>query len=289
MEAELAKCSAQILKPILLDLQKWLPLELRELIYSYLVADCLPTVVPKAASSLWDNSLEVASESRQAHQDLNPFRPNYMFNTRVMGKDIAYEAREYLLRKTPVYFSGTHTTTDLARFLKVQTQPGRYVRDLIRYLRVYLRCERLAGQLSTLGDGVAPSWLNEKDKRIYNERRIYETYSASLKGLQNLPYDKHHIKIEICILHTLFGNEEYSMRRKTNLLEAIKSTYFHIKKAGAEVTVRSEYVPDGSGYDVTWELDLDADEWEKVCHSGVHDYRSYNRLTYLDLANGACV
>jgi hypothetical protein len=282
MNAEVARCSAQKLKPILLDLQRWLPLELRELVYSYLAADHTPTVVPRTEPKTASSHVEPDFSS--SRQDLNPFRPNFMFNTRVMGDDIAHETREYILRKTPVYFRGSQTTSELADFLEIQIQSRRYVRDVIRHLRVYLRCERFTEcftvHLDKPGDGMPPPWFKHEQTTLYQERRMYEAYCASLKGLQKLPYDKHPIKIEICILHELWETDDYT-RYKTNFLEAIKPTYFHIKKAGADVTVRSEFLPEGQGEDVTWMLDLDAPAWEKVCRGRSPGCRDQKQLTVL--------
>src|SRR3546814_8711593 len=62
-----------------------------------------------------------------------------------------------------------------------------------------------------------------------------------LKALRDLPYDKHKIKLEICIFHDLcsgLGAKDEDDRHKYNLLETVKSTYAHAKEGGADVVVR---------------------------------------------------
>jgi hypothetical protein len=283
------------LRSILDDLHNRLPLELRELIYSYLVADYTPTVVPRTEAGTQNNSDIYRGDDYTFNpeydtcRDMNPFRPNYVFDTRVMGQDIAYETREYLLRNTPLYFRGPKDLSDLAKFLDIKIQPCKSIRDCVRHLRVYLRCENLLDQWYSDLEASAPPWIKDNDKRYYGERCIYERYRVSLEDLCNLPYKKHPIKVEICVLHQLalklaFEGGSGDMRYKYNLFEAIKPTYFHLKKAGADISVRFEYRPTGEGEDVTWQLDM----WE-----GVSQHRATTgilRSTHENcLANGSCV
>jgi hypothetical protein len=47
-------------------------------------------------------------------------------------------------------------------------------------------------------------------------------------------------------------------------MEAVKPTYFRIKNAGADVSVRFENFHAAVGSDMTWALELDAEAWNTV-------------------------
>jgi hypothetical protein len=243
-----------------------LPIELREEIYEYLVANNRPKMVPQVEHNGPTIPWSESNVGDQAGMSLNPFRDNHVFNTRIMGHDISYETRTYFLRTTPLYFRGSQSVEDLDKLLKLEVQPRKHLLDFIRHLRVYLRCEGFERETQNVQLNIGPSWLTDREKRTSAEIRILERYRSSLECLRHLPFEKHKIKLEICILHDLHEEEHEKIyeREKYNILEAIKSIYFFTKDAGANISVRYECINTGYGEDVTWELDLDADASGKV-------------------------
>jgi hypothetical protein len=235
------------------------------------VTDDRPKVIPQAEPS--DHSPTVPWEPNvgdQAATNLNPFRDNYVFNTRIMGYDISYETRAYFLRTTPLYLRGTPRADGLDKLLKIEVQPHQRILDLLRHLRIYIRCETFYRDRQNLHLTMRPAWLLEKEMRRSADLRMYTHYKNSLECLRHLPFSKHAIKLEICILHDCSedrhgpGTPSRQAQHKYNLIEAIKPLYFFAKNAGANISVRCENFNTGFGEDVSWELDLDADLFAKV-------------------------
>jgi hypothetical protein len=232
-------------------------------IYGYLVDIHVPRVVPKSEEHSQMNMLPRRGNA-EPQMDINPFRDEYLFDVHFMESDTSNEIRAYFLKRTPLYFRGSHFPDDLTRLLDLPTLPRRKLRDLIRHLRVYLRCEALISDTQALRAEFCPPWLSEDEKIDRSERQVYDGYRARLEVLRNLPYKNNKIKLEVCIFYNSHHFKIESTRNKYNILEAVKSTYFNFKNAGGDMTVRYEDYSTGEGRDVTWELELDRDAWEKV-------------------------
>jgi hypothetical protein len=245
-----------------------LPIELREHIYEYLVADDRPKVVPQGEPSRHSPTIP-----GQADANWNPFRDNPVFNTRIMGHSIGYETRAYFVRTTPIYFRGPQRAYGLEEFLKIEVQPCIYLCDLIRHLRVYLSCETFDRDMQNILLNIHSAWLTEVEKRNSAATHMYERYGRYLEDLRCLFLKEHNVKLEICILHGL-PEDPHSQDfwrkyapQKYNILESIKPLYFSAKDAGVDISVRCEYLKTGYGEDVSWQLDLDAEAWRKRVNS----------------------
>jgi hypothetical protein len=135
---------------------------------------------------------------------MNPFRGNwcnYVFNTRIMGHDISYETRAYFLRTTLLCLRGYRSKDNLTNGFNIDVQPGKYVRDFVRHLCVYLHCMSFEMEMKHLTPNMLPTWLSAEEKIMSAESHIYESYRSYLDELCSLPFDKHAIKLEICIHH----------------------------------------------------------------------------------------
>jgi hypothetical protein len=223
-----------------------------------------PYMVPQAEK--WQTDGQHPTET-----GLDPFRGNYAFNTRVMGYDVSYETRAYFLRTTPLSFRGSRSKGDLDKLLSIAVRPGKDVRDFIRHLRLILHCGSFDEDLQIMALNILPDSLSIEEKTSIAESRVYDTYHSYLANISSLPFDKHTIKLEICILHGFISHpslvEEYQRieRYKYNIFEALKPIYFQVKSAGADISVRYEGIHHGEhGQDISWELDLDADAWAEV-------------------------
>ncbi|KAF2036085.1 hypothetical protein EK21DRAFT_46860, partial [Setomelanomma holmii] len=173
-----------------------------------------------------------------------PFSDKYVFDPNIMGATISREIRYFYIKNTPIYFRGCHDADQVGRRLHVNVFAGQRVRDVVRHLRIYLRCENFMSYLSGLPTGL-PYFEDLDERRVRGERYMYELWCSRLAPLHQLPYDKHKIKVEICIFHnfhniwgSLDTNEDEDQRQKYNLLETVKPVYTHIKRAGANVSVR---------------------------------------------------
>ncbi|KAH8727386.1 hypothetical protein GQ44DRAFT_725273 [Phaeosphaeriaceae sp. PMI808] len=120
-------------------------------------------------------------------------------------------------------------------------------------------------------EAAIPAWPGElvttTKKKEHAENWVYESHKVRFESLRNLLPKGQDLKLELCVFHNLivgiFSPKSEYIRKKYNFLEAIKSTYFHFKDAGADVKVRFEYFFTGEGMDVSWELDVDADAWKE--------------------------
>jgi hypothetical protein len=184
-------------------LQTKLPLELREMVYENLVDPSSPRVVPRSEESKPDVQSSTARPIDSWNGGL--FEVEHACHPEVMGLQTSDEIREYLVRKTPLYIRGTRTQYDqLQRLLQTSVSSGRLVRDFTRHLRVYLRCEDFEAGLKDYLAGARPLYEATKDRRRLGERRMYDIYRRRLESLHRLPFDRHKIKIEICIFHDFF-------------------------------------------------------------------------------------
>jgi hypothetical protein len=248
------------------DLHAKLPLEIREMIYEYLVESHLPRVLPKTEDYNHATCVHIASTTSQT-SCVDPFHDEYIFDESIMGKDTSNETQTHLLRTTPLYLRGRHLASDIPSLFDISTSSCKHLRDHVRYLRVYLRCENFERDVSSLMTESDPVWLGDEVKRNNSELQIYDEYRSHLENLCNLPFQSHRIQLELCIFHNLDEHTTItseSARRKYNILETIKPTYFFVKDSGADIVVRYENYSTGLGTDVTWELDLDAETWGKV-------------------------
>lgn len=247
-------------------LQKKLPLELREMVYENLVDLTSPIVIPKE-----ENSTNIIKNSTQISENHDPFQKVAAFDSDIMGPQIAHETRELTMRKTLICLRGAQCIDPIAALTSTRVSPGKSVRDAIRHLRVYLRCETFEKDLSEHLAKVSPLFEPEEEQRRHAEPRMYASYSRRLKRLEELPYNEHKIKVEICILHEFFERHNFDervdssqTRKLLNLMEAVKPTYFHLKDAGAEVSIRCENFHAARGSDMTWAFDLDEKAWKEV-------------------------
>jgi hypothetical protein len=122
-------CSARSLQPLLDLVQTKLPIELREQVYQSLFDRDIPRVVPKSRSARNDQDY---MEVREIFPD------GYVFDQKIMGVATVREIQETLLRTTPIYLREDTYYSSLRQLLNTKLSRGRYVRDFIRYLRVYL-------------------------------------------------------------------------------------------------------------------------------------------------------
>lgn len=276
------KESAQQLRPIVLRLHRRLPFEIREQIYHYLFEDRAPKVVP-VSEPCWLSFEREFDKSPREYTDLNPFRGGYLFSSAIVGDEISAEAREYSLRTTPLYFRGSQDPKDLEKFLDIRIAPYRALRDVIRHLRIYVRCEYMRRDLHLSIMGMSHGiWPDDDDVKRSGERQLYDSYSSRLSTLRTLPYALHSIRLEICVFHGLQnGNRDNvehvkgSQRQRHNIMKAIKPIYFHAKKAGASIAVRFEDFHRGNGMDVTDELGRDATRWEQASTSILERHESW--------------
>jgi len=203
--------------------------------------------------------------------DLDPFGKDPFFDdSRILGPDISAEIRKFYLRKTPLYFRGAQNAEDIEPLLSAFVSHGTMVRDCVRHLRIYLRCENFDDDLDRYLAGVPSVFESSEEEIAYGERQLYNMYSKRLRPLQDLPFEASKIKLEICIFHSLDervflcpGTKFRHETRMYNLLEAVKPTYF-LARAGAEVTVRCENFFTGAGSDMTWALEANSEAWKGV-------------------------
>lgn len=226
--------------------------------YLELIDPNIPRVIPDVYSGSLTH--EAVPRSPQTLVQLDPFSKAYMFDAKIVGTETSNEVRSLLLNTTPVYIRGPLCAHELERFLNVPMPYNRCIRDVVRHLRIYLRCETFLPDSTRIQCQVPPV-LYGNETRNHGEHFTYETYRSNLVNLDSLPHEKRKINVEICVFHNVRSKDT---RIKWNLLEAVKSTYFTIKAAGSNVTVRYENFDTGEGSDVSWELDLDAELWEQV-------------------------
>lgn len=211
-----------------------------------------------------------AEERCSPGAEFDPCQNDYKFNHLIMGEERVEEIREYFLRTTPIYFRGSSRSDSLDALLGMNSWFYRPVRDYIRHLRVYLRCETFLSSMQDVRQAMPDVWNDELIK--LSELKLYHGYEARLAPLRKLPFYKHKIKLEICVFHSAHDDHTHSnevmsgKRHRHNLLECVKPTYFYAKECGADVSVRYECFDTGHGTDVSWELNLDAEKWTQVSY-----------------------
>jgi hypothetical protein len=172
------------------------------------------------------------------------FHGEYIFDRKVMGVPTSQEIQEAFLRTTPIYFRGVATYTHVKQLLDVQLSSGKYVRDLVRHLRVYLRFERFATDRSSVSSSVVP--LESLFSASQLEVALYQSYSGRLDGLEQLSLRDHKIKLEICVFYFFnvydSRDSEEDCRMRCNLFQTVKPAYYKAKSAGADVTVHWEEI-----------------------------------------------
>ncbi|KAH8730437.1 hypothetical protein GQ44DRAFT_574571, partial [Phaeosphaeriaceae sp. PMI808] len=175
---------------------------------------------------------------------LEPFRSEYMFDKRVMGIFTCSEICAYFLRTRPLYFRAFEEPGDLVNVLGSKVYQSKTVGDLVRHLRVYMRCENFSADV-ICQEAAIPAWPGElvtTIKKEHAEHWVYESRKAGFESLRNLLPKGQDLKLELCVFHNLidspYSSKSENIRKKYNFLEAVKSTYFHFKDAGAGVKVR---------------------------------------------------
>jgi hypothetical protein len=190
----------------------------------------------------------------------------YMFQDKLMGKEAIQEIEEAFFRTIPIYFRGCAKFPDVSQLLDARLPSGRQVRDIIRYLRVYLRFERFQSKKRAATSNhlsiVAPTSLYT-DAQL--ELEMYKVYSARLDALAQLPFQAHKIKLEICVF---YGRDDE--RARYNLFETVKPAYYLVKEAGADVSVQWE------GMEKPWDFRLDATELYDQDVTAWANVRSHN-------------
>jgi hypothetical protein len=269
--------------PVLELLQTRLPLKLREKVYENLVDPTIPIVVPKIEGT--DRALHLHSDGLRQHPtiDLNPFGGNRYFDSHIVGPHISEYIQALALRKTPFYFRGCRNAPDVKSFLDIQLKNGTHIRDHIRLVRVYLRCESFSG------NAVYPQTPNSSHTSqthlpiALDEEARYAMYASRLRGLHTLNYTKHKVSLEICVFYSAAVLRNHDNRYiKRNLFECVKPAYYSAKVAGADARVRGEDFMTGRGED--WTLCYERDKKESAIACLLKSFRPL-RLSLLN----ACV
>ncbi|KAH7075901.1 hypothetical protein BKA63DRAFT_512687 [Paraphoma chrysanthemicola] len=262
-------CSARLLKPLLHTLETVLAPELREMVYDFLIDTSEPRMIPEIEGVVPVTPLFIPpppppsppSRPRRRWGRHSPFNNNYIFSASIMGRQISREIKCYYIKKKPLYFRGTPGAERIGLVLcsHMPLPTRKKVSDFVRHLRVYLRCEHHAYHIGSLPHGL-PYFESPEERNRRGEKHMFDQYSSRISALRDLPYEKHKIKVEICIFH---DNSSSIMsvleveRNKYNLLEVVKPVYLHAKSHGADIAVRYEDFNGGYGGDVSWELDLE--------------------------------
>jgi hypothetical protein len=209
-----------MLYPFLELLHTRLPLELREKVYENLFDLTIPIIVPKTEDI--DRTLHSHSDGMRKHPTiyLNPFGGNRYFDSHVVGPHISEDIQELALRKTPFYFRGCRNAPDVKSFLDIQFQNGTQIRDYIRHLRVYLRCDNFSGAAVY---EQTPNSSRTKHTLLpieTGEEARYAMYASRLRGVHTLNYTKHKIRLEICVFYNAEVLQKHENRHiKRNLFE----------------------------------------------------------------------
>jgi hypothetical protein len=135
------------------------------------------------------------------------------------GHEINYETQAYFLRTTLLCLRGYRLKEDLKNLFDIEVQPGKHVRDFVRHLCVYLHCVSSEMEMKSLAPNMLPTWLSAEEKIMSTESRMYGSYRSYLEELCSLPFDKHAIKLEICIHHPplpLSGTQHLRKLSNTN-------------------------------------------------------------------------
>ena len=245
-------------------MQTKLPLELREEIYLSLFDRDIPRAVPQT---------EDARDTQRLNSRVNAsevFHNEYIFDEEVMGPVTGQEIQETCLRRTPIYFRGCARFPDVHQLLDYQLPSGRYVRDIIRHLRVYLRFEHFQDDVAAAYRSAQPAILPINS--LFTEGQLeLEMYKIclNLNGLKQLPFQSHKIKLEICIFYESerYRNTGNDIRVRYNLFEAVKPAYYRARNAGANVSVHWEDFAERGNegrMDATELYDADAEAWIHV-------------------------
>jgi hypothetical protein len=151
---------------------------------------------------------------------LNPFGGNRYFDSHVVGPHISEDIQELALRKTPFYFRGCRNAPNVKSFLDIQFQNGTQIRDYIRHLRVYLRCDNFSGAAVY---EQTPNSSRTKHTLLpieTGEEARYAMYASRLRGVHTLNYTKHKIRLEICVFYNAEVLQKHENRHiKRNLFE----------------------------------------------------------------------
>jgi hypothetical protein len=172
------------------------------------------------------------------------FYGEYIFDRKVMGVPTSQEIQEAFLHTTPIYFRGVATYTHVKQLLHVQLSSGKYVRDLVRHLRVYLRFERFPTERSSVSSSIVP--LESLFSASQLEVALYQAYSGRMDGLEQLSLRDHKTKLDICVFYFFnvydSRDSEEDSRIRCNLFQTVKPAYYNAKSAGADITVHREEV-----------------------------------------------
>jgi hypothetical protein len=146
-------------------------------------------------------------------------------------------------------------------FLDIQLQSGKYIRDLIRHLRVYLCCDTILVDaipdcLHHQATARAAMSIYDRTSGIsYNATMIPPSlkepvaqaiYRSRLDGLPALNYADHKVTLQICVFYTpvIVQELEYISSFVHTLM---KPVFYEAKNAGAHVAVRWEDFSTGRG------------------------------------------
>ncbi|CAE7024192.1 hypothetical protein P3342_005370 [Pyrenophora teres f. teres] len=222
-----------------------LPSELRENVYKHIFDTTNPIVVPrldkvKSVTPINRIHCGVKREQSSTKQDpMDPFAFDYYFSPAIMGLPTSIDIQDLAFRKNPFYFRGCRNSPKVTDFLDLKVQSGKHIRDLVRHLRVYLRCEDFERDVIYETQVVPPTTIKVSASIIQtmDEPATYAQYRSRLDGLQTLNYANHKIVLEVCVFykqHTLDSVDNV----KLNLFECVHSVYHDAKQAGADVRVR---------------------------------------------------
>jgi len=243
-----------------------LPFELREQIYRLLFDEGTPRTVPRSESTA------NASKARGCMDASEIFQGEYIFDDDIMGVATSQEIQEVFLRRSPIYFRGCTEYPNVQQLLDVELSSGKRVRDLVRQLRVHLRLERFEHERHVTNFGIISTHSIIRAMNV--ETAFYDTCSARLNALDQLPFGDYKIKIEICVFHREYKQDPFSgddtevVRVRCEFFETVKPAYHQARNAGAEVSVHWEdlaiYEDHGNYLDATELYAQDAEAWAKV-------------------------
>jgi hypothetical protein len=116
------------------------------------------------------------------------FHGEYIFDEKVMGLVISQEIQETFLRTTPIYFRGCAQFPDVSQLLCTQLSSTKHVRDLIRYLRVYIYYEHFLHEKKNAASQPAflPRYALFTESQL--ELAMYEHNRARLNALEKFPF-----------------------------------------------------------------------------------------------------
>jgi hypothetical protein len=246
-------------------------LELRESIYEHVFDISKPIVIPQMelpnigrTEEVQPNSVEASKPAKARHVDLNPFAQDYCFSAAVMGSRTSTEMQNLVLRKTPFYFRGSSDAPCVRDLLNTEIRTGVYFRDLVHYLRVYLRCEDLGREAKYFAPGMSTnSNASSVEYALFDKSSTHAMYLDRLEGLQTLNYADHTVTLELCVFAPAMIPKPHSIKR--SLYETVEPLYRHAKNRGADVKVRYEEFITGAGQDWTKYLDMNGHESIQVC------------------------